>query len=254
MAPPNRPPPRALEVLASRFVTRNMLRLTLGGADLEGFPPDQAGGYLKLRLPSPADPAKTVVRTYTIRSQRPDALDVDFALHGYTGEGAGPATEWALAAKSGETIEVSGPGAAKPLPEGSGFYLIAGDMTSLPAISVNLENLAPHARGVALLEIMSEEDRQDLACPAGLEIRWVVNPQPGLGGAPLAKAVRSIEWPDADVYAWCACEFSSMQAIRTYLRGERGLGPDRLYISSYWKSGLTEEDHKVAKRDDAMAN
>jgi len=44
-----------------------------------------------------------------------------------------------------------------------------------------------------------------------------------------------------------------MQALRAYLRDERGLGPDRLYISSYWKSGLTEEAHKLAKREDAEA-
>ena len=67
--------------------------------------------------------------------------------------------------------------------------------------------------------------------------------KPGLGAG----------WPEGDVYAWAACEFSSMKALRSYLREERGLGADSLYISSYWKSGLTEEDHKLAKREDAEA-
>ena len=43
-----------------------------------------------------------------------------------------------------------------------------------------------------------------------------------------------------------------MKALRSLLRDERGLGPDQLYISSYWKSGLTEDAHKVVKREDAQ--
>jgi NADPH-dependent ferric siderophore reductase len=79
-----------------------------------------------------------------------------------------------------------------------------------------------------------------------------VVPQPGSNPAALADTVRSVEWP-GEVYGWAACEFSAMQRLRAYLRDERGLGPDALYISSYWKSGLTEEAHKVVKREDAMA-
>lgn len=253
MAPPNRPPPRELEVLARGYVTPNMLRLTLGGPGLEGFPEGQAGGYVKLRLPSPVDPAKTVVRTYTIRDQRAGEIDVDFALHGNAEDGAGPATDWALSARLGDRIAVAGPGAAKPLPPGADFYLIAGDMTALPAISVNLEQLAAGSRGIAVLEIMSADDRQDIACPAGVELRWIVNPHPGGEDGPLSAEVRDIDWPESRLYAWCACEFSSMRALRAYLREERGLGPANLYISSYWKAGLNEEAHREAKREDAGA-
>ena len=254
MAPPNRPPPRELQVLATQYVTPNMLRLTLGGPGLAGFPAGQEGGYVKLRLSSPDDPAKTIVRTYTIRNQRPGEIDVDFALHGDPGQGIGPATSWAMAASVGDQIEVGGPGPAKPLPQGDFHYLIAGDMTALPAISVNLANLPADARGLAVIEVMSDADRQEIACPRGVEIRWVVNPHPGDKETPLAREVAAANWPNGeDVYAWSACEFTSMQALRLHLRGTHGLGPDRLYISSYWKSGLTEEAHKVAKREDAEA-
>ena len=252
MAPPNRPPPRELEVLAREYVTPNMLRLTLGGPGMDGFPAGQVGGYVKLRLPSPADPAKTVVRTYTIRHQREGEIDVDFALHGDADGGAGPATDWALSARLGDRITLAGPGAAKPLPPGADFYLSAGDMTALPAISVNLEQLAPDARGVAVLEIMSEDDRQDIACPEGVELRWTVNRHSGREDTPLAAQVRGIDWPDGNPYAWCACEFSSMRALRAYLRDERGLETDRLYISSYWKAGLNEDAHREVKREDTL--
>lgn len=251
MAPPNRPTPRELQVLASRNITPNMLRLTLGGPGLEGFPEGQAGGYVKLMLPSAN--GKPILRTYTIRAQRKGEIDIDFALHTETASGsAGPATEWAMAARIGDRIMVGGPGPAKPLPAGHDFYLLAGDMTALPAISVNLEMLPPDAKGLAVLEVLSEADKQALSCPEGVEIRWLVNPRPGLDIVLPAEA-RSVNRPAGSLYGWCASEFSTMQQLRAWLRDEQGLGSDRLYISSYWKSGLTEEAHKEVKRVDAEA-
>ena len=44
-----------------------------------------------------------------------------------------------------------------------------------------------------------------------------------------------------------------MKLLREYLRAERGLGTDRLYISSYWKQGLVEDDHRDIKRSDAAS-
>lgn len=249
MAPPNRPPPRELEVLSRLQITPNMLRLTLGGPGLDGFPAGQAGGYVKLRLP--IEGGKIVVRTYTIRAQRADAIDVDFALHAAEDGADGPATSWALAAQVGDRIELGGPGAAKLLPDGHDFYLLVGDMTALPAISVNLELLPADARGLAVIEILADADRQDLVHPEGVEIRWLVNPHPGTGLV-LPAEVGTVEWPAGNPYAWSASEFSAMQGLRRILRDEQQLGPDRLYISSYWKSGLTEEAHKVIKSEDAL--
>jgi len=252
MAPPNRPAPRTMTVLAKRNVTPNMLRVTLGGEGLAGFQPDRQGGYVKLNLPQ--DGGKPAVRTYTIRAQRDGEIDVDFALHAETATGhAGPATEWAMTVEPGAEVLVDGPGPAKPLPAGHSFYLLAGDMTALPAILVNIEALPADARGLAVIEVMSVEDRQDIAGPAGFEIQWLVAEQPGLGAAEHLQTIRDAGWRAEDLYAWVAAEFSTMQALRAYLRDERGLGPDRLYISSYWKSGLTEEAHKLAKREDAEA-
>lgn len=252
MAPPNRPPPREFEVVAKQQLTPNMLRITLGGVGIDGFPQGQDGGYLKLRLQQ-AD-GKTAIRTYTIRAQRPDGLDIDFALHAETATGhAGPATEWALSVQIGDIIEAGGPGPAKPLPYGHDFYLLAGDMTALPAISVNLAALPANARGLAVIEVMHEDDRVDLHRPDGVELHWVITAQPGSDPDGLANALRSIPWPSGETYAWCACEFGAMQKLRAYLRDEHGFGTDQLYISSYWKSGLTEEDHKRIKREDAEA-
>lgn len=228
-----------------------MLRVTMGGKGLAGFPAEQAGGYVKLRLAPEAGSTKPAVRTYTIRAQRDDAIDVDFVLHEDAGGEAGPATDWAMKARKGDRIEVSGPGPAKPLPADAGFYLVAGDMAALPAIAVNLANLPGSARGFAAIEIQDEADRQDLERPSGFEIEWLVNPHPGAKPDLLAERLRAQNWLSGEVYAWAASEFSSMRALRQYLRDERDLGPDRLYISSYWQAGSTEDLHRLAKRQDS---
>lgn len=250
MAASHRPAPRTLEVLSKREITPNMLRVTLGGEGLEGFPQGSDGGYIKLRLFSDGSD-KPIVRTYTIREQRADAIDVNFALHEDASGSHGPATDWAIAAWPGQKIEIGGPGPAKPLPEGSDFYLIAGDMTALPAISVNLERLPADAVGYAVIEIQSEADRQDIDVPAGFDLDFVVNPVPGSDPSILADSVRAAYPSRGSVYAWVASEFSTMRELRAFLREDCGLGRDQLYISSYWKSGLSEEDHKLVKREDA---
>lgn len=253
----NRPAPRIMTVLGTRRISPAMHRVTLGGEGMADYPPRQQGGYVKVMLAPAPGGSKPIVRTYTIRHQRDREMDVDFALHGEAAASgdtsAGPATEWATSVRAGETIEIGGPGPAKPLPEGFDHYLIAGDMTALPAIAVNLEALPDDAKGVAVIEVQSEADQQDLIAPPGLEIRWLINDKPGQRPELLPDAVRAIDWPETRVYGWVACEFSSMRLLRTYLREERGLGADRLYISSYWKSGLVEDAHKVIKREDSEA-
>lgn len=252
MAGPDKPQRRILKVTGKRHVTKNMIRITLGGPGLDGFPGGQAGGYVKLRLPAPGDPEKQVVRTYTIRHQRNEELDIDFALHGDEAA-AGPATQWAMTAQIGDAIELGGPGPAKPLPQGFDTFILIGDMTSLPAISVNLESLPADARGIALIEVMSQDDQQYLSHPPGFEVRWIINPMSGCDDAPLPAQAHAVSWPDGAFYVWCACEFSSMRALRAYLRDEQGLKSENLYISSYWKSGINEDAHKTVKRQDAVA-
>ena len=244
-----RPSQRTLTVIRKSPITPNMMRVTLGGDGLSGFPSGTEGGYVKLRLPDPRNPNETVVRTYTIRAQRTSEIDVDFALHGI-GKSGGPATRWALSSEAGDTITLGGPGPAKPLIEPFERCLIVGDMTALPAISVNLEKLDQVAQGKVVIEIISKDDIQPLSHPDGVDIDWVINPKPGSDGV-LTNHVRNLPWEDVKTYAWVACEFSTMKALRTYFRDVRNLEKSEFYVSSYWKSGSDEEKHRKLKQADA---
>jgi NADPH-dependent ferric siderophore reductase len=239
-------PLRTFTVLDKTEITPNMLRLILGGEAMRDFPPDQGSAYVKLCFDQPHS-ERPLLRTYTIRSQRADSVAIDFVRHG----DGGPALRWAEAAAPGETIDIGGPGPKKLVDPAADWFLLIGDMAALPAIAANMEILPRDARGYAVIEVIEPGDIQDLPVPAGLDIRWVVNPHPGQSCGALYNAVRDLTWLPGEPSVWCACEFNSMRALREHLRNERGVSRQQLYISSYWQHGSNEEAHKETKRVDA---
>ena len=193
------------------------------------------------------------MRTYSIRSH--DAVKgeiaVDFAMHADTG---GIAIDWASQAKPGDRMEINGPGTVKMVPPDADWYLIAGDMTGQPAAMCNLEKLTLKAKGHAIFEITSDADRQDLELPEGMHLHWIVNPLPEALNNSFLDAIKGLDWLDGEPFVWTACEFDTMRALRTYYRIERNVGKQMLYLSSYWRAGRTEDQHKVDKSKDAQAN
>lgn len=65
--------------------------------------------------------------------------------------------------------------------------------------------------------------------------------------------VRQLEWLPGRPSIWVACEFSGMRELRRYFKEERRVARGDLYVSSYWKLGNSEDQHKVAKRVDSEA-
>ena len=241
-----KPLPRMLEVIRSTRISEHMLRVTLGGDALTDFPDDQESAYLKLMFPR-QDSERTLIRTYTIRHQRPTELDVDFFIHDHTG----PASSWAVNAQPGDRILVGGPGPKKLISQPADWYLFVGDMTALPAISVNLTLLPPQATGHVVIEAVSEADEQQLVHPEGMTVHWAIQAKPDASGTFLTSRIKTLPWLDGQPAIWAACEFNSMRQLRTYFKEVRKTPRSHLYISSYWKIGQSEDDHKVTKRQDA---
>jgi len=237
-----------------------MLRIILGGANMEGFPLGHESANFKLLLPrdgqhapvlpsegiNVADDQKPTVRTYTLRSYDAEKaeLAVDFLLH----EDHGPASQWAISAKPGSQVGFAGPGAPKLPDPDADWFLFAGDMSALPAISANIERLEPDAKGYAVLEIIDPADQQQLAFPSAFEVDWVINPQPTAGNSPLIEAVKKLPWLEGTPGVWIAGESGCMRTLRRYFVDERGLGRKEFYASGYWQMGMTEDVHQVAKR------
>jgi NADPH-dependent ferric siderophore reductase len=242
---------RELRVVSARDLSPHMRRLTFRGHDLGRFdtrddlharlyfPPE---GVDPPEWPRPGPDGRPVwpeagrrpdVRYYTIR--RIDAaageIDIDFVMHADGGPGAG----FAARARPGDVCGISGPCGLGISP--ASWYLLAGDETALPAIARILESLPADARGRVFVEVAGPQDELALRVPPGMTLSWLHR-----GGAPagspelLTGAVRSLAWPDLeDVFVWIACEFEVLAALRTHLRGERGIPRDRMLLVPYWR-------------------
>ena len=254
--------PRLLTVSRVVHVTPNMIRVTFAGSELEGIPSGHEGANCKILLPAPGQDREAfaaqlkagqrpTIRTYTVRHFRADALelDVDFAMH----EGEGPATAWARAAAPGSFCGFAGPSQPKIAQFLADWYLVAGDMSALPMAAATLEAMPRDAKGVAIFEITSADDRQDIAAPKGIRIHWSLHPDPKVPSGAQEAFVRGLDWPEGRVQTCIAGESGVIRALRGFLHREKALPRDDTYISGYWKIGLVEDEHQKEKRLEADA-
>lgn len=251
-----KPTPRVVTVVESVRITPNMQRLVLGGSALESFPETRPGAYVKLLFDLDGNPIITpskdspiAMRTYTINSFDPEKaqMSIDMVLHVKDGV-TGPASGWALRAKPGDTLAIAGPGSSKALSPEFDWVLFAGDMTALPTIRNYLATLPKDAKGTAVISIKHEADAVPLPKPDGVSINWVLEQEKSL-----LSALEHISWPSGMPSVWVACEFSEMRKIRSWLKDEKQIPHHQAYISSYWRKGRSEDQHKIDKRLDSEA-
>ncbi|MDX6744853.1 siderophore-interacting protein [Actinocorallia sp. A-T 12471] len=256
--------PVAAELLTAHVVRRervspNFARITLGGDDLAGFTPMGFDQWFRLFLPVSDEslsrvPARlttlaflkflttskahrAVLRNYSVRAFRADAgeLDVDVVLHGSPDDGtAGPASSWAQTCSPGDAVGL--------LDEGIGFnpdpsireVRLVADESGLPAAAGILASLPSDARGHALLEIPSEEDRQDVTAPEGVTVEWLVRTGHGVPGALALEAATALTVPPNPFYGWVVGESALPTALRRHwLAG--GAPKENVMFCGYWK-------------------
>ncbi|MFT4219517.1 MAG: siderophore-interacting protein, partial [Microbacterium sp.] len=175
--PSGRPPRPTVDlvVVETSWLSPHLVRVRLGGdgfAQFEDRP--ETDKYVKLKFTTPPPESHPVTRTYTVRRVDHDArtIDLDFVVHGDEGL-AGP---WAATAQPGAALSLVGPGGGyRPNPDAD-WHLFAGDLSAVPAIAAGLEALAEDAAGVAVIEVDSDDAVLELSCPAGVEVRWIVDP------------------------------------------------------------------------------
>ncbi|MGC4978953.1 siderophore-interacting protein [Streptomyces sp. DT199] len=171
-------------------------------------------------------------RAYTLVD--PDAgagtFGLEFALH------EGCASDWARAAKPGDTIEatVQGTGFDHPDPAPSHVFAV-GDPASLPAINSLLDAL-----GSAPATVWFEGGDADLPFrtdPDRHELRKVPRQD---SGAHLVDRVKSdlpaLLQGTADPYVWIACDTVTTRALTAYVRKELGLPKQRVHALGYWRA------------------
>jgi NADPH-dependent ferric siderophore reductase len=233
---------RLLTVAEVTDLTPKMRRVTLAGAELAGFSSPGFDDHIKLFFPGDgAD--RGPMRDFT---PRPDAaagiLHLDFALHG-----AGPASDWAQAARPGHTLRIGGPRGSSIIPVDFDWHLLIGDEVALPAIGRRLEELPGGARAIVIVEVENAAEEQRLSSRADVTVQWVHRNGRAPGdGTQLLAALRDLtDWPPGDYFAWAAAESDVARAIRRYLMGERAATHGWVKAAGYWKRGAEATHERI---------
>lgn len=242
-------------VLRREQVSPNMLRLTVGGGELDRFAPmgfDQwfrfffpRDGQTEFRLPARGDllgyaqflatPARVRphMRNYSVRALRRDdagtEVDIDFVRHD-----GGIASTWAEAVEPGTEIAVLDEGIGFAPPADAERLLLVGDETALPAIAGVCASLQDDARGIAVVEVAHPDDRQDFPTPAGLGIHWLSRAADDRPGALALAAVRDLDVRPA-TYAFAVGEAALATGARRHLVTERGIPKSHVAFCGYWR-------------------
>jgi NADPH-dependent ferric siderophore reductase len=243
-------------------LTPRMVRVVVGGDELDDF---GAGAwtdhYVKLQLPPPGagyaapfdrDEVQAGLprelwprtRTYSVRAwdaQR-RLLTIDFVVHGDDGV-AGP---WAAAAQPGDVLQLSGPGGAYAPDPDAAWHLMVGDLSVLPAIGASLERVPAGVPVHVVVELDDDADRQPLASAGDLHVTWL---RADGTDRVLVDALRALTFPDGPVHAFVHGEASSVRAVRRHLLVDRGVPPEAISASGYWKRTRTEEGWREDKAE-----
>ncbi|MDA3642714.1 siderophore-interacting protein [Saccharopolyspora indica] len=247
---------RRTEVVRTEMISAGLIRVTFGGPGAAGFEAHSPCEHVKLMFPDPdgrlrlpeqnglllrwPKPSPTS-REYTVRRYDPVAgeIDIDFVLHP-----GGLASEWARTAAPGEVMHIAGPPGGLIVPDTYDRYLLAGDITALPAIARRLEELPRTAKGWAFIEVSGPGEEIELSAPEDVEVRWLHRGErpPGSSDA-LEHAVRSVAVPaDERVYVWLAGEAGVLKPLRRWVKGELGLDKRDYDVTGYWKRGVADFD------------
>jgi NADPH-dependent ferric siderophore reductase len=251
-----REPPafRTVAVRRTEAVTPRLVRVTLGGEELDGVAPALPAASVRLLLP-PAGERELVMPAWngnefllpdgrrppirTLTPLRVDAtartLDVEVVVH----EG-GALSAWALAAEPGDAVAVSGPGRGYVVDHDASDHLLAGDETAIPAIGQLLGHIAAGVPVRVLVEVADPAARLPLADRADVDVTWLDLPAGSPPGAALVEAVGGAA--DAGdigpgTRVWVAGEAAAVQRIRKLLFQRHGLARAQATIRGYWKQG-----------------
>jgi len=252
--------PRLLQVSRVTQLSHSLRRITLTGADLDGFLSASFDDHVKLFLPAesgakpvlpvigpngpefPADQPRPVARDYTPRHYDPvsQELHIDFVLHH-----SGPATDWATQAAPGDHLGVAGPRGSFVIPVAFDWHLLIGDETAIPAIARRLEELPEDTQAIVVIKLRHAADRMEFDTRCKMHIEWVIDEGAPAGDgqeAPseerpnrLEQAVRGLVLPQGEGYVWAAGEYTDIQQVRAYLVNELGMDKSRIRAASYWR-------------------
>ncbi|MBT0994459.1 siderophore-interacting protein [Cellulomonas sp. DKR-3] len=254
-------------VLRRELVSPSMVRITAGGPGLDALTPLGFDQWFRMLVPRPGQEelrlppdltlrgylryatmnaaTRPLLRNYTFRAIRPGEIDIDLVVHPAADPSAFSAAAWAQRCEIGSPLGVLDEGIMFAAPPRAESLLLVADESGLPAVAGVLAALPRDARGLALVEVPTPEDVQDLEAPEGVEVRWLPRHEPtgaahdehAVPGRLAAAAAASCTWPEGRPYAFVVGETGMTAAVRRHLVTERGLAKTDVAFCGYWKHG-----------------
>jgi NADPH-dependent ferric siderophore reductase len=227
--------------------TERLIRLTLSGDELRGLERGLPASSVRLLLPElgqlepPAiewngnefllpGGSRPTIRTLTPLRVDPVAgeLDIEVVLHGDA-----PLSRWAETAEKGAQVAVSGTGRGYEVDHAAPAFLLAGDESAIPAISVLLEELPPAAQVEVFIELRPGSTGPPLPS-TDASVTWLDAIEGSQPGTALLDAIIASA-PGTATRVWAAGEAAAMQRIRRHLFEHLGIPRAQAVVRGYWK-------------------
>lgn len=220
---------RDVEVVRVERISPHFAAITFHGETLASFVSDSFDDHVKFMFQDSS--GDWIRRDYTPRhfDRRACEITLEFALHGH-----GLASEWARQARPGQRATIGGPRGSMIIPDDYAWQLLVGDASALPAIHRRLEELPATAPAIVVLQIADAADRRALHSAGPLRLLWVHT------GDELVEAVRALELPAGEGFAWCAGEAATMARLRIVLLQEKQQPKEAMKVAAYWKPGASD--------------
>ena len=138
------------------------------------------------------------------------------------------------AAVVGDPVAVSGTGRGYDIDTAARSFLLIGDESALPAISMLLRTLSPDATVQVLAEIRHLDARIELPTHPGTTVQWHNCEEGSRPGDSLVAALEETSF-DGDMRVWAAGEAAAIYRIRHHLFDERKLSRSQAVVRGYWK-------------------
>ncbi|MCG5238648.1 siderophore-interacting protein [Azospirillum doebereinerae] len=235
---------RWVEVVSVSNPTPRMRRVVFGGPALDGFTlkPDVLAPHIGLIVPSQDGSPAPPLRVYSVRRFDPAAgtLELNFVLHGR----AGVASSWAARARPGERAGITVSGGIPMRP--AARYVVAGDLTAVPAIARLLDGLPAGASAEVFIEVPDAGEEQELPSRASTSITWF-HRRPGtppdasrLPDAVIAATSSNSPARTDGVAVWAGTEHRAAQRIRSHVRQTLRLPAESCSVVAYWKAAVAQ--------------
>lgn len=233
---------RTLTVAGPERLGAHMLRVRFTSEELDGFESPAPDDHVKLFLPgSGSEGGRPAMRDYTPRAWDVAAgtFVLDFALHE-----AGPATAWALAAQSGDRIQIGGPRGSAVVADDFDWYLLIGDETALPAIARRIEELRADVRVIVRIAADAPGDVFPLPERAEVDVTWTFRTEGGSDAERLAALIPS-PLPAGEGYVWIAAEAGEARALRAHITETLGHPREWVKAAGYWTRGVADAHERI---------